>query len=710
MRGMLFAWAGAVTMLGVPALAGTVDEAAPAPEDAGMQRDRDSDIIVTGDAFSETDGLLARQSSTGSRFPVDVEKLPNTIRILPQELITATAATLPQDVTKYVSGVQTLPGFGTNVGYVIRGFFANYETLQNGIRVSDNPGDLSNIERIEILKGPIGSLYGGTGAFAGNVNVITKRPRDRFAAEVTAYGGSQDFYRLEGDVGGPLTAGGSMKFRLTGAAESSGSFRDDVESRKFIVSPSLAFEPNERLSIRLDASYVNRRYTFDDGLPLLDGSLPAGITTLDLDLGQTFFAPDRRQTREEFWTGSGEAKFELTDALTLRVAGNYSNYDIRIGSSRLGLSVQPDGRTFDRFTFEGPQKIERHTIQADLIYRVEGLGQETVFLVGYERFQNRYDYDASGRALAPFDVLDPVNPPAGPAPLQPQFSGFLTYKGDAVYGQIFSQITDRLAVLAGLRYDWQTNNSAFNGAGDRISDSQPSPRIGATYAITDRTILFGNWATSFSPNFALDRNGDVFPPDKVRQFEGGIRQKLFGGRALATLAYFDIRRSNVVIPDITQFAQSIAGGVQTSRGIEFDLTGRVIPGLDLILTYAYNKTRVAEPSDPNFGAQLPAAPKHSASGFIRYSIEEGPLRGLSGNAGVTYASRIQASLPSTIFIPKDARRDVGVAYQVDSRWRLGLNVNNLTDSRSYVTNLFALYPLTPRQLLFTLTGRFGESR
>ena len=135
-----------------------------------------------------------------------------------------------------------------------------------------------------------------------------------------------------------------------------------------------------------------------------------------------------------------------------------------------------------------------------------------------------------------------------------------------------------------------------------------------------------------------------------------------------------------------------------------------MPGLDLIVTYAYNKTRVAEETDPNFGAQLPAAPKHSASAFIRYSIEDGALKGLSANAGLTYASRIQASLPSTIFIAEDARLDLGAAYEIDERFRLGVNVNNVTNSRSYVTNLFALYPLTPRQVLFTLSGRFGEGK
>lgn len=692
---------GAILVVGAEAQGAAEDDFdAPRIEDT---------IIVVGDAFSETDGLLARNSSTGSRFPVDVDLLPNTIRILPQDLIDDTRATLPQDVTKYVSGVQTIPAFGTSVGYVIRGFFANYETLQNGIRVSDNPGDLSNIERIEVLKGPIGSLYGGTGAFAGNVNIITKRPLDEFAADITAYGGSDEFYRLEGDVGGPLTQDGILTGRLTGALETSAGFRANSDSRKTVVSPSLAFEPNDRVSIRLDANYIERRYTFQNGLPLLDGSLPANISTLDIDPSFTFFAPDRSQTEEDQLTLGAEANFQLTDALTFRVAGAQTDYNIDIGSSRLFLSVQEDGRTFDRFTAEGPQEISNSTVQADLIYRLPGLGVETVFLVGYERFTRDYPFDLSGRPLPPLDILDPVNPPAGPAPLVPQFTGFSAYEGDAVYGQVFSQITPRFAVLAGLRYDSQTNESDFNGIGDTISDEEVSPRVGATYQMTDATTLFANWATSFNPNFGVDEDGNGFDADEVRQYEAGVRHNFFDDKASLTLAYFDIERSNVVIPDITEFVVSIAAGVQTSRGVEFDLTGQVAPGLDVILTYAYNDTEVAEPNDPNFGEQLPAAPEHTASAFVSYTVEEGRFAGLSANAGLTYTSRIQASLPSTIFIPEEARLDLGLAYEFNEQWRAGINVSNVTDSdNGYTTDLYALYPLPPRQFVFSLSRRFGN--
>lgn len=190
-----------------------------------------SEIVVVGDAFSETDGFRAEQVSIGSRFPVNVNKLPNTVRVLPQELFRATRATLPQDATRYVSSVQQLPGFGDNAGFVIRGFFANYEILRNGVR-GDNPGDLYNIERIEVLKGPISSLYGGTGAFAGNVNVITKRPLKEFGGEITAFAGSNDFYRLQGDVGGPLSEDGTLRYRLNAVAESTGSFREFFPTRK----------------------------------------------------------------------------------------------------------------------------------------------------------------------------------------------------------------------------------------------------------------------------------------------------------------------------------------------------------------------------------------------------------------------------------------------------------------------------------------------
>lgn len=684
--------------------AGSVAQAQTAEEPKDVDA---SSIIVTGDAFSETDGLLARQSSTGSRFPIDVERLPNTIRILPQELIEATRATLPQDLTRFVSGVQELPGFGTNSGFVVRGFFANYEILRNGVR-GENPGDLSNIERIEVLKGPISSLYGGTGAFAGNINVITKRPLKEFGGEVIAYAGSQDFYRLEGDLGGPLTSDGSVRFRLNGAAESAGSFREFVDSEKYVGSGSLEWDLGPDSTIRLDASYLNRLYSFDEGLPLLDGSLASGLTTFDIPIERTFIDANAQRANETYWNIGGEGNFGLADGLTLRVAGLYTDYAVDIGSSRVSGSVRADGRTVDRITFEGPQSTDRWTVQADLIYRTNAIGKETVFLVGYEHFQQRYDYDASSRNLGQLDLITGVRAARPPGGLTPAFSGFSLYEGDAVYGQVFSQLTARLAVLAGLRYDEQTNDGQFNGVGQAISGSQVSPRIGATYFLSDNTILFGNWSKSFAPNFAFDIDGDVFESDQVRQIEIGLRQKLFDDRAQLTVAAFDIKRFNVVIPDINNFGQAVASGRQTSRGIEVDLTGELLPGLDAIVTYAYNETRVAEPTDPSFGQQLAAAPEHNASAFLRYEFADGPVAGLGFNAGLVFNSAIQASLPNTIVIPSNARLDLGASYRIKDDWRLAVNVNNVTNSRLYVTNLFALFPQAPRQVFVTLSRSFGD--
>ena len=699
MRSILFASVGLSLIIGT--------SAAHAQSDANSGSDEDSsEIIVIGDAFSETGGLLARQTSTGSRFPVDVEKLPNTIRILPQELITDTRATLPQDLTKYVSGVQTLPGFGDNAGFLIRGFFANYEILRNGVR-GENPADLSNIERIEVLKGPISSLYGGTGAFAGNINVITKRPLEQFKGEAVLYAGSDDFYRVQGDVGGPLNSDGSLRFRLNGAAESAGSFREFVSSEKYIGSGSLEYAPSDDISLRFDASYLRRNYSFDDGLPLLDGSLASGLTTFNLPISRTFIDRDAKRAKENYWNIGGEANIGLADGLKLRVAGLYTDYAINIGSSRVSASVQADGRTVDRVTFEGPQSTWRYTVQSDLIYRTNAIGLETVFLAGYERFENRYDYDASSRILGPLDLVTGTRAPPPAGSLTPSFDGFSTYKGDAIYAQIFSQLTDRLSVLGGLRQDWQRNDGQFNGQGAPISGSQLSPRFGATYNLSGNTILFGNWGKSFAPNFAFDIDGDVFESDQIRQIEVGLRQKLFGDRALLTLAAFDIKRFNVVIPDINSFGQSIAAGKQSSRGGEIDLTGQLAPGLETIATYAYVRTRADEPGDPNFGQQLAATPKHSASLFVRYALEEGAARGLSLNGGVTWNSRIQASLPNSIVIPANARLDLGLAYTIADRWRLGLNVNNITNSTRYITNLFALYPLAPRQFVVTLSRSFG---
>jgi iron complex outermembrane receptor protein len=649
-------------------------------------------LIVVGDAFSDTDGLRARQSSTGTRFPVDTDSLPNTIRIIPQELMDATQATLPQDVTRFVSGVQPLPGFGTSTGYVIRGFFANYETLQNGVRTSDNPGDLSNVERIEVLKGPIGSLYGGTGAFAGNVNIITKRPLDTFAGDARLLLGSDAFRRFDIDLGGPLGSE-ALRYRLTAAAEDAGSFRDNTTSDKQVVSPSIELDLGERGTLRIDTSLMDRSYTFDEGLP-------AAPITFALPLSRTVFAGDSRQTDERYRSLGFESTIALTDQLDWRFAGMGSEYDIDIGDSRMGVSLRDDGRTLDRSTFEGPQQITRHTLQSDLIWRTDEVGDETVLLFGFERFQNRYDYDASGRTLPALDLLTNTVLPGIIGPLEPQFAGFSAYDGEAVYAQAYSRWNERLTVLAGLRHDRQTNRGEFNGSGSQVDDSESSPRLGLSWALSEDSTLFANWATSFSPNFALDRDGDVFPADQVRQVEVGLRQSLADDRAVLTVAAFDILRSNVVIPDITEFAQSVAAGEQSSRGAEIDLTGRLGERVELIATYAYTRTRVEEKSDPNFGQSLAAAPKHSGSMFARYRLSG--IEGLIASAGIVHASAHEATLPNSIRVPESTRLDLGLDYGWND-WRATLTISNVTDERDYVSNLFSLFPQPPRQVFLGLT-------
>lgn len=666
-------------------------------------------IIVEGDAFSTTDGLLAKNSSTGSRFPVKTELLPNTIRILPQELIDTTRSTLPQEITRYVSGIQATPAFGSSVGFFIRGFFADFETLQNGLRISDSPGDLSNVERVEVLKGPISSLYGGTGAYAGNVNVITKRPLEEFRGEVVAYAGSDNFYRVEGDVGGPINQDGSLRYRLTGAIEDAGSFIEFVDSQKYIGSGSLEWDVNETSNVRLDGSFLRRDYDFYEGLPIIDGNNAAGITTLDIPIERSIADADFEKDRETFWSIGGEGNFGIADDLTLRLAGLYAKYDIEIGPNRVFASpaAEGDGRLFDRVTSEGPQDIERYTLQADLIYRTDAIGKETVFLLGYERFDRRYDFTAQTRTLGQLDVISGVRQPAPTAELVPFFSGFVGYDGDAVYGQIFSQVNDRLSILVGLRQDWLTTEAEFDGFGEPISNSQLSPRVGGTYKVTENTTVFANWGTAFFPAFAFDRDGDVFDADNIRQIELGIRQNLFDDRAQFTIAAFDIKRSNVVIPDINDFAQSINSGEQISRGLEVDFTGEILPGLDIIFTYTFNKTEVTEDDDPNVGQQLPGAPRNSASAFVQYEFQNGPVKGLGLNAGLVWNGDIQASLPNTVVIPSNARLDLGVNYTYNEKWRFAVNLNNVTDSTAYATNLFALFPQAPRQFLFTVSRGFG---
>lgn len=196
--------------------------------------------IVTESASGPVEGYRATRSATATRTDTDIRDTPQTIEVIPAQVLQDLGSTRIDRATDFAGGVSRQNNFGglTFYNYSVRGFSTG-ELYRNGFAInrgSYSAPDTGAIERIEVLKGPSASLY-GRGDPGGLVNIVSKRPRDEAFTRLDLSAGSWDRYRTSLDSNTPLRGDGSLLSRINLAVEDNGSFRDHVDNRRQIVTP-----------------------------------------------------------------------------------------------------------------------------------------------------------------------------------------------------------------------------------------------------------------------------------------------------------------------------------------------------------------------------------------------------------------------------------------------------------------------------------------
>lgn len=187
---------------------------------------------------------------------------------------------------------------------------------------------------------------------------------------------------------------------------------------------------------------------------------------------------------------------------------------------------------------------------------------------------------------------------------------------------------------------------------------------------------------------------------QTEQFEVGVKQEFFQGRLAGTLAFFDITKQNVLTTDPEDFDFSVQTGEQKSRGIELDISGEILPGWNVITTYAYTDAFVSEDNTIPEGDKLAGVPRHSGSVWTTYTIQSGDLEGLGFGLGLYLFGEREGLLPNNDFeIPGYFRADASIFYRRD-RWRAAVNFKNIFNEKYYETQGFLVYPQAP----FTVLG------
>ncbi|MGD1896961.1 MAG: TonB-dependent siderophore receptor [Phormidesmis sp.] len=670
-----------------------LDPAVPNTADEGQS----IRLVVTGEQV-EDPPYLVPEASTATRTDTRLIDVPNAIQVIPSEVLQDQRVVEVDEALRNVSGatVDTTEGSGLQVG--LRGFSAA-RILRDGFSTSSSGAlaitgllalpELSNVEQIEVLKGPASILYGEIQP-GGAVNFITEVPTDEPQAEGGLELGSRGFYRPYVDVSEWLNAEGSARFRLNGSFQSEDSFRGfDQGTQRTFVAPVMAFDLSDRTHLILDLEYLSDQRASDSGLVAI------GNRVADLPRDRIAGEPGDRLERDFLSTGY-RLEHKINDRWTFRNAFRVSAQSYEANAFTPLRFDETTGQV-SRLNAATQWYQDYYGLQTDITGTFDTGNLSHTLLFGVDMSQDRSDIvakaDLNLANLSPLNIFDPTYGAAErmefedfPDVARDQYS---TTSRLGVFLQDQVDLTDSLKVLAGLRYEI-VNQELTNGvslldpAGRTFNQTVDAftPRLGVVYQPVPELSLYTSYSRSFTPNGSTTLAGEFLEAEEGEGFEVGIKTELFNQRLFATLAYFDITKTNVATPDpdAPAFAQAfLATGEQRSQGIELDITGELSSGWDVLLSYAYTDARVTQDNATPVGNQLIGIPEHSASLWTTYTIQSGGLEGLGFGLGLNYVGQRPGDLLNSFELEDYWLTNASVFYERD-QWQVGLNFKNLFDT------------------------------
>ncbi|WP_295210141.1 TonB-dependent siderophore receptor [uncultured Brevundimonas sp.] len=685
---LLLSCAGACLLVAADAPA-SVAVAAVEPETVG-------EIVVLGRRSAPRDLTLGAGAITEAMSP--------SSRSIENDLIKAVGATRLADALELVSGVSqqnnrggvmdnfAIRGFlGTPDGgaeYYVDGFLAN--------RGMAPPRDPATSERIEVLKGPSGALFGDIDP-AGRINIVSKTPRFAPAAAFTATVGSFGLRRGELDLTGPIND--ALAGRLVVAGETSNGWRDYVGLDRTVVAPSLTWRPTDDLRLTYVGEFTTFTTLFDRGMPAINGDalfLPPSNYYGEPGDGVTRFRNERDQITGEYrinddWSLNGGVAWRGGS-----LKGLSSDHSRLVGDQ---LWRQRRGRDFS---------VEDLSARLELNGVVDtGLGVHNLGF-GVKAYQLTYGekwlrINPTAANPYPINVLNPVYGAVTPPTPLPFTDNLETRDVVTLYAQDLWEVNDRLSLLAGLRFDDydQTIRNNRTGAVGEASDTPLKYRLAARYRLTDNLTAHASYGQSFVLNSGTGRDGSGFAPEDGKGYEIGLAGAWDGLDLAATI--FDIEKSNILTTDPVDPNFLAPVGKLTTRGIELDGALKIHDAWQVVANYGWTDARA---DDRAFATDAVLnVPEHSGSLFVigRFPTTHGTT--WSFMTGAAYvgdrAGGLALGAPELpAYWKAKAALDYGLTSQVTAR----IEVDNLFDARYAASSYSALwiYPGAPRSVRASL--------
>lgn len=626
-------------------------------------------IAVTAQSATEDLGFAAQSSSLVTRTDTPVADIPQSIEILTAKTLESQQDQSVPDALRNVSSVtiertQTYTTHGTPY---IRGFMA--PVLINGLPIAVTQSDIPlslpavALSRVEVLKGA-DSILAGSMDPGGIVNVVTKSPQADPVHRFTVQTGSYGDWLGSLDLAGPILDNRNLTYRFVISAERADrDFMGYDGQRDFYVAPSIGWQDaRTRLVVGFE-QHTSR-------VPVAPTSLllPGGPLQSSSPLGR----PD-----DGFMSNSTSLYYDYTRKLAGSLTfHSKARYDAtRQDFKAYELTQLSDTPSVGHFIAQ-TSHVQQNQISLDnnLQMKVNTGPVRQTLLAGFAWSSDRY---AQTRGTGFTESAALPSPQLPPIALQG-----ITEMPAETDTQTVLYVQDQIAwgpvrVLLNLTHSriWTTHaltGSSSNSAGNW------SPGIGIAYRLTDAVTVYANATHSFQPQYAfLTFDGHASPPRVGHSVEAGVKLALLDDRLTATAALFRSRQADSAQIDVAHPGFYVISPNFAYRGVEFDMTGRLLPGWNVIASYTYSNLQ----SPGNEWGQLPT---HAASLWTTYDFQGEPLHGWGTGVGIWARSRYSASDSQAAMhpVPGQARTDASVYYRA-RRWTATLSVKNVFNRRLY---------------------------
>lgn len=650
--------------------------------------------------------ILSKKTDYVARMPLKNLENPQVYNVIHKELLLEQVAVNIETAIRNSPGAipVTFPSGG--IGITFRGFTTGVNA-RNGMETASGRSsiDLSNVERIEIMKGPSGTLFGSSvSSFGGVVNLVTKKPFETAANEVSYTTGSFNTNRLTADINTPLNKDKTVLFRINMAVNREKGFLDYGFNNTLAISPSLTYKASDKLTFNIDAELFNVNNTRRTYNTYTAASGITNPTELKIDYKKSMFHDDN-DAKTNATKIFAQAEYEISEnwkSTTVfsfvdeNVERSYQSYAVWSSPTQVARRVGLWGPVFNTYT----------NIQENINGQFATGSIKHKLLVGGN--YRLYSSNFSGGTTFTLDNIDvttnfaPIRRKAVDAGLVLTTIPVADQETISFYACDVVNFTDKLSAMLSLRLD--NFNREKVGTTEGYHQTALSPKLGLVYEIIkDQVSVFGNYMNGFqnsAPVTQPDLTQLVLDPIYAVQYEGGIKAEAFNKKLSATASYYNIKIDNATRTDAA--GVTYQDGVQESKGVDLELIANPFSGLNIVAGYAYNENKILKASDASIEGNIAAgAPKNVVNFWTTYTLQN-TLKGLGAGFGANYVDKSYFATDNNFYMPSYTTYNATVFYD-QSSWRVGVKFNNMSNKKYWD---FYGNSQAPSNLLVNLTLKF----